>query len=166
MNEEFTDHINSLNPHIKFTIEEEIDGKLPFLDTCIILEDDGSLNTKVYRKPTHTDQYLNWSSNRHLEHKRSVVRTLLDRVETIVSKQNDKKEEIKHVKKVLSANGYKKWALEIPKKKKSTNNENSDKEQTIGNSQCAYLMLKVLQRYYTEFLSHMVYHLTINPSTP
>ena len=60
--EEFTNHINSLDPHIKFTIEEEDDGQLPFLYTCIIVNEDGSLKTKIYCKVTHTYQYLNWDS--------------------------------------------------------------------------------------------------------
>ena len=34
--QQFTDHINSQNQFIKFTIKEEQDGQLPFLDTCII----------------------------------------------------------------------------------------------------------------------------------
>ena len=81
--EKFTNHNNFLDQHIKFTIEEEQDGQLPFLDTCIIINVDRSLKTKIYHKPTHTDQYLNWNSNHHLEHKRSVVHMLLRRAETV-----------------------------------------------------------------------------------
>ena len=38
----------------KFTTEPEMEGKLPFLDSCTTLNDDGSLDLTVYRKPTQT----------------------------------------------------------------------------------------------------------------
>ena len=44
--QEFTEHINSRREHIKFTIKAKQDGQLPFLDTLVILNDDGTLKTK------------------------------------------------------------------------------------------------------------------------
>ena len=53
--EEFFQHINSINPNIKFTAETtKADGSMPFLDTLVTPQSDGSLATTVYRKPTHT----------------------------------------------------------------------------------------------------------------
>ena len=46
--QEFTEHINSQSKHIKFTIEAEQNGQLPFLDTLVILNDYGTLKTKIY----------------------------------------------------------------------------------------------------------------------
>ena len=76
---------------------------MPFLDVEIHKLEDDLLKTKVYRKPTDTDQYLNWESGHHLDHKRSVVRTLLNRVETHVSDPADLSAEIQHVHSVLKA---------------------------------------------------------------
>ena len=113
----FTDHINSQSEHIKFTIKAEQDDQLPFMDTLVIVNDYGTFKTKIYRKPPHTDQYLNWDSNHHLEQKRSVFHTLLCRAETVVSEPENVKEEVNMLKKVLTMNGYKKWSFQIPKKK-------------------------------------------------
>ena len=56
-------HINNIDPHIKFTIELAVNGKLPFLDLCVNVMNDGGTKTSIYRKPTHRDQYLNFTSH-------------------------------------------------------------------------------------------------------
>ena len=71
-------HINSMNQNIQFISERE-GHVIPFLDVTILHNDDGSLSTKVYRMPTHTDQYLQFCSYHPTAHKRAVVSTLLKR---------------------------------------------------------------------------------------
>ena len=40
-------HINSIRPSIKFTVETEKDGSLPFLDTLVSRSDSGTLSFSV-----------------------------------------------------------------------------------------------------------------------
>ena len=54
----FFAHIISINDHIKFTQEKCLDNQLAFLDCKIKISDSHKLITAVYRKPTHTDHYL------------------------------------------------------------------------------------------------------------
>ena len=125
--EEFSDYLNSRNPHIQFTREVEEDGKIAFLDTCVHLLEDGALKTTVFRKPTHTDQYLNWHSNHPLDHKRSVVRTLINRASTLISDPVDQGQEITHIKEVLSANGYPDWIIDVPSQSDATKRKDRKK---------------------------------------
>ena len=76
----FLQHINSVDPAIRFTVEDnKEDGSIPFLDTIVKPEAGGSLSITVYRKPTHTDQYLQWDSHHYLSAKFSVIQTLSHR---------------------------------------------------------------------------------------
>ena len=81
----FHEHLNSINPHIQFTVERESRGHLPFLDVLLSKEEDGTISTEVYQKPTHMDQYLAFDSHHPTAHKRAVVRTLMSRAETLSS---------------------------------------------------------------------------------
>ena len=50
----FLEHTNKVDPHTHFTTEDaRTDGSIPFLDTIVMPQPDGSLLTSVYRKPTH-----------------------------------------------------------------------------------------------------------------
>ncbi|XP_072048672.1 uncharacterized protein [Amphiura filiformis] len=74
-----TDHLNTIDPtgSVKFTYEQEHNGSIPFLDTLITRKPDGSVKLSIYRKKTHTDQYLQFSSHHHLHQKLGVVRPYL-----------------------------------------------------------------------------------------
>ena len=82
----FIEHINSIDQSIQFTVEDSrIDGSMPILDTLVIPQPDGSLNTTVYRKPTHTDLYLQWDSHHTIAAKYSVLNTLHHRARAVCS---------------------------------------------------------------------------------
>ena len=95
-----TEFLNSLDTigGIKFTYKVEQDGKLPFLAILLKRTDSGGLKLCIYRKPTHTDQYLNFSS-----HKLSVMKTLLERSQQMVTVSQDKIQEDAHVEEALRA---------------------------------------------------------------
>ncbi|XP_071491792.1 uncharacterized protein [Diadema antillarum] len=61
----FLQHINSQHPTIKFIMEMENQGAIPFLDTKITRAAQGYLSHQVYREHTHTDRYLNYRSYHH-----------------------------------------------------------------------------------------------------
>ena len=63
-------HLN-VCPTIKFTMEPEKDGSLPFLDTKLTRREDGTLNVTVFRKQTHTDRYLHFNSHHPVSAKRN-----------------------------------------------------------------------------------------------
>ncbi|XP_050957575.1 uncharacterized protein LOC127158535, partial [Labeo rohita] len=107
----FTDHINSVDDYIKFTKEEMRENQLPFLDCGMYLENEGDLQVEVYRKPTHTDQYLMFDSHHPLEHKLGVIRTLQHRAGTIPTNQEARIKEQKHIEKALKQCHYPKWAF-------------------------------------------------------
>ena len=52
------EHLNSRQPTIRFTMETEKDNKIVFLESSVMREPYRRLTNSVYRKPTHTNQYL------------------------------------------------------------------------------------------------------------
>jgi hypothetical protein len=107
--EYFLNHINNLEKllkNIKFTSElENSKGELPFLD-ILISRSNGKLKTQVYRKPTHSNRYLNFHSYHCLENKKSVIRTLTHRAYTHSSDEHSMKNELKYINTVLENNDY------------------------------------------------------------
>ena len=65
----------------------------------------------MYRKPTHTDQYLNFHSNHPVQHKLGVIRTLYDRAVAVVTDPTDREVELDYVDNALRHCDYPKWAL-------------------------------------------------------
>ena len=73
---EFLSHLNGIiRPSIQFTMEEEQDQQIAFLDV-LVKREGNKLSTAVYRKKTHTERYLNFRSHHHLWTFTGVVKTL------------------------------------------------------------------------------------------
>ena len=64
---EFMKLLSEVDENLKFTVEIENDSKLPFLDTLIIREKNGTLKTAVYRKPSNTRLTINPKSSQDPE---------------------------------------------------------------------------------------------------
>uniref|UniRef100_A0A5S6QFI1 Reverse transcriptase domain-containing protein n=1 Tax=Trichuris muris TaxID=70415 RepID=A0A5S6QFI1_TRIMR len=81
------DHLNDVLPDsIVFAMEIETEGKLPFLDV-LVMRKDTHLTTRVYRKPTNSDGYLNFYSNHPLEVKRGIITGMVDRAARICDEE-------------------------------------------------------------------------------
>ena len=103
--ENFFHHINNLHQNINFTTEEESNGELAFLDT-LLKWNNGEISVLLYRKPTHTDQYLYYSSYHQTSCKESVASSLFNRAYSIITNKDDLPKENIRIKQVLKENGY------------------------------------------------------------
>ena len=70
--DKFHEHLNEQNTNVQFTMEIEENGKIPFLD-CLVTRENNTLQTTVYRKPTHTDRLLDQTSYNPTSHKATAV---------------------------------------------------------------------------------------------
>ncbi len=70
-----------------------------------------SISIDVYRKPTHTDRYLDYASHHGMKHKISTATTLIHRSLNLPTTEDSKSEELKHVSVALASNGYPKTVI-------------------------------------------------------
>ena len=142
----FLQHLNSIDQNIQFTKEDSrLDGSMPFLDILITPKEDGSLKTTVYRKPTHTDLYLQWDSNHTITSKYGVVGTLHHRAKVICSSPELLQQEEKHLHQALTRCNYPEWALKrakiISKTRKAKKHKNSAKDSSSSLTQKPYMVV-------------------------
>ena len=75
---------NSYHTNIKFTIGIESENKISFLDV-LLMRSNSLISTKVYRKNTNTDIYINWKSFALNNWKWGTVKTLVTKAFDICS---------------------------------------------------------------------------------
>ena len=130
--------LNDCHPAITFTIEEEENEKLPFLDVEIIRKGDGSVATRLYHKSTWTGQYINFHSFVHISMKRNIIRNLGSRIEKLVSAEF-RQADMEILRKALLHNGYPEAFLDA---NLFSNNKRKCNEEDESNQQ-AYLRIQL-----------------------
>ena len=178
--EELFQHINKQHPSIKFTIEKEENNTLPMLDVKMIRQDN-SISTDVYRKPTHTDQYLLWTSHHPVHQKLGIVKTLMHRADTLIKDEELRKKEKDNIRKALRDCLYPEWALkkgeDLGKKEKKQNDKKDEvtKDKPVGFAVLPYIqgVTERLQRVYKKHnlslyskAGHTVRNVVVKPKDP
>ncbi|BHF81680.1 hypothetical protein SprV_0802481300 [Sparganum proliferum] len=102
----FEEHLNAVHPGIQFTMEEEENNQLAFLDVPICRKYCARLKTKLFRKATNRMQVMYFKSNSQISHKLSYVRTLYRRAETHCIKSEDIIVELQYLPRVFKVNVY------------------------------------------------------------
>lgn len=74
---------NNYNRHIQFTIEEETNNSVPFLDTKLIRLPDNKIMIDWYIKPTSSQQYINYYSQHSIKIKTNLILTQKLRIQKI-----------------------------------------------------------------------------------
>ncbi|XP_062703509.1 uncharacterized protein LOC134290468 [Aedes albopictus] len=98
--------LNSQHSTINFTVEKEVDGKLPFLDLLISRNDDDMLKFGIYRKPTSTDRYITADSNHYGTQKKAAFHSMAHRLHNVPMDNIEFNEEKSRIFKAAEINGY------------------------------------------------------------
>ena len=97
--------INNLHPALKFTIEREVDGAIPFLDMRI-LNTRSRLTSTWCNKPTDTGLMMNYHALDPKRYKRSVVSGVVHRIHRACSTWQNFHDSLEKAKRILERNQY------------------------------------------------------------
>lgn len=98
--------LNSRHRSIKFTVEKEAEGKLPFLDLLITRKEDDTLKFGIYRKPTSTDRYITSDSNHFGAQKQAAFHSMSHRLFNIPMEKAEFEAERRKIREAAALNGY------------------------------------------------------------
>ena len=136
--------LNSFHEKIKFTYEYEQSNTISFLDVLVTRSNDGTLQTSVYRKQTHTDVYLNWNAHAPTTWKISTIRSLVKRAFSISSTETALNHKLSHLQKVFTTfNNYPNKVVDniINTERTQTVNTLNEEDQPLENNETVTLTL-------------------------
>ena len=145
--EKFLDYLNNRHPNINFTMETEVNKRIPFLDVLISSEK-GFFSTSIYRKSTFTGLFMNFTSFLPISYKLGLITTLIDRVYKICYNRMTFNFEIRKVKEYLCKNTYPPHLIDKQVKNYLKKvNSSSDEEKGDKNKNASYFKLPYIGTY-------------------
>lgn len=99
-------HINNSKfKSLKFTLETELDGQIPFLD-LLVTRRDNKVSLGIYHKPTSTLRYIPSTSNHPIQHKKAAFNSMIHRLTNIPLSTENYETEKQHIYEAAKLNGY------------------------------------------------------------
>jgi hypothetical protein len=109
--ERILEHLNKQRVGvIKFTVEDEKDGQLPFLDLLLVREGN-QIAFDIFRKPTDAPLCIPNESHHPMSHKLAAFQSALFRLWTIPLNKTRRRKELVYILHMAAINGYKKEAI-------------------------------------------------------
>lgn len=143
-------HLNSIQPTIQFTMEEEVAGRIAFLDVEVQRKNTGFV-AMVYREPTHTGQYLDFASAHPVGHKRSVLSALFTRAQRLCSSTQAQRAEEKKIRQDLASNGYPTQILSAQQRRSANQLASPRKERKRAVIPYAVGVSKMLSQIFSDY---------------
>lgn len=103
--DEIVNIFNSIHPKIQFTVEQETNNSIPFLDLLLIRCDGGKIISNWYSKPTSSGRTLNFLSNHSMTQKLNIISSLVYKCTTLSDKSFHKDNLVK-IQNQLIQNNY------------------------------------------------------------
>ena len=109
---DFNECLNSIHPRVQFTREEEENNAIAFLDVLVTRDDCGTLNTKIYRKPSNTNLTVKPHSCQHPGIVTASFKSEICRAHRLCSSPEQANKEIEFAIEVFVKNGHNRKSLE------------------------------------------------------
>ena len=98
--------MNNTHESIKFTMETETSGKLPFLDVLVTRNTSGGPDTKLYKKAIASNSYIPASANHAHSIKHGIIKIKFGRARNVCNNAPARQREEKKLIDIFALNGY------------------------------------------------------------
>ena len=110
--EDFNACLNSIHERVQFTREEEEDKRIAFLDVLVTRNDDGTLSTSIFRKPSNTNVTIKPQSCQHPGTVIATFKAEICRAHRLCTTPEQTKKEIQFTIDLFEDNGHDRKVLE------------------------------------------------------